>query len=172
MTKEIDRHKAPQAERDIAAYWAGLYRLAQASPDRKVRNEEGLTDSPDVSKLPKGFVVQADDTEHLISLIENFARHGTFQMRLEGFSDVVTLLSVSHQFKALVKSGMPEVKAWREAEKKAGPESTYRRIKARVFGRHPGVIKEKSEKAKKIKARRENSLPALDTAWGIAHPKG
>ena len=172
MTNEIDRHKAPQAERDIAAYWAGLYRLAESSPDRKVRSEEGFADAPDGAKLPKGFVVHADDTERLISLLENFARYGTFQMRREGFSDVLTLLRVSLEFQTLVKGGMPDAMAWRKAEKKAGPESTYRRIKARVFGRHPGVIKEKSEKAKKIKARRQNRLSALDTAWGIAHPKG
>jgi hypothetical protein len=171
MTKEVDRHKAPKAERDIAAYWAGLYRQAQKSPDKKTRSEEGFTYAPDGTKFGKGFAVHADDTERLIALLENFAVHGTFQTRLEGFSDMQTLFRVSLEFQALVKAGMSEAEAWREAKKIGGPETSFRRIQAKFFGGLPSVIKQKSEKAEKIKERQKSMLNPLDTAWGISHPK-
>lgn len=97
--------KANQVERERAAYWAGLYRLAQARPDRKIRSEEGFTDGPNGTKFGKGFVVHADDTERLISLLENFAKHGTFESIPEqGLSDMVMAL----RFSILRKSMTPK----------------------------------------------------------------
>ncbi len=158
MTKEIDRHKAPKLEREIANYWADLYRRAQKSPDRKVRIESGL-------------VVQADDTEFLITLLENFAKAGTFRMVPKGMSDMMTLLKVYSQYQLLLLEGLTEKKAWREAEKRAGPPSSYRRIKARIFGRHPNLIRKRMEKKELRNELRSNSLTVLDSAWGISHPK-
>jgi hypothetical protein len=172
MTKEVDRHKAPKAERDIAAYWAGLYRKAQKSPDRTTRSEEGFNYAHDGNKFGKGFVVHADDTECLIALLENFAIRGTFRTRLEGgLSDILTVFRVSLESQALVKGGMSEAKAWREAKKLGGSETSFRRIRARIQGRLPSVIKNNLEKAERIKERRKNRLTPIDTAWGISHPK-
>ncbi len=89
--KAIDRHKAPQAERDIAKYWAEQYRQAQASPDKKIR-------------LADGFMVTANDTEFLINLLENFGKYGTFMANpTEGLSDMVALLRVSLKTQKLTR---------------------------------------------------------------------
>ena len=154
----IDRHKAPKVEREIATYWAELYRQAQASPNKTIR-------------LANGYVVHADDTEFLISLLENFGRYGTFQRRRSEFGDMVTLLAVSAKAQSLIKGGASAAKAWREAKNGAGSAPTFRRIKERVFARLPSVINKKSDKAALIKARRQGNLPELFAAWGINKPK-
>ena len=159
MAKTVNRHKAPQLERDIATYWAGLYRQAQASPDKRIR-------------LSDGYVVLADDTEFLISLLETFGKHGSFKDKQENFIDVSTLLSVSLRYQSLIRGGTSEQEAELSAIKIAGSASTFRRLKARVLGRHPKHIKEKSDKAELIKARLQSRLTPLENVFGIRHPKG
>jgi len=158
--KAIDRHKAPQAERDIAKYWAEHYRQAQASPDKKIR-------------LADGLVVTANDTEFLINLLETFGKYGTFMAHpTEGLSDMVALLRVSLKTQSLLQEGISKEEAEQSALKIVGSASTFRRIKERVSGRHPNVIRKKSEKADRLKARRPQAqLTPLEDVFGIRHPK-
>jgi len=157
--KAIDRHKAPQAERDIANYWAELYRQAQQSPDKRIR-------------LQNGLVVAANDTEFLINLLENFGKYGTFIVRPpEGMSDAIALLRISLISQSLVNQGMSKKEFEQAAVKEVGSLSTIRRIRERVLGRHPNEIKKKSEKAERLKARRQGRLTPLEDAFGIHHPK-
>ena len=94
MPKVIDRHKAPKAERDIAMYWADIYRQAQQSPDKRIR-------------LSNGYVIAANDTEFLINLLENFGMYGTFMARPnEGLSDMVALLQISLKSQSFIRQGM------------------------------------------------------------------
>jgi hypothetical protein len=159
-SKAIDRHKAPQAERDIAKYWAEIYRQAQSSPDKRIRLEDG-------------FVVAANDAEFLIHLLETFGKYGTFTAHPnEGLSDMVALLRISLKSQSLMEEGISKKGAELAAVKIAGSVSTFRRIKERVLGRHPNVMKKKSEKAKRLKARRpQPQLTPLEDVFGISHPK-
>lgn len=159
MPKTVNRHKAPQIDRDMAAYWSGLYRQAQASPDKRIR-------------LADGYVVLADDTEFLITLLETFGKFGTFQAQQDGLTDMVTLLAGSLKFQSLVNAGIPVQQAKQSAVKIAGSASTFRRLKIRVLGRNPDYIKEKTEKKERIKARRQSRLTPLEDVFGIRHPKG
>jgi hypothetical protein len=159
MPKVIDRHKAPKAERDIAKYWAEIYRQAQQSPDKRIR-------------LSNGFVIAANDTEFLINLLENFGKYGTFiAYPPEGFSDMVELLRISLKFQSMINEGISKEEAEQAALKIAGSISTFRRIKERVLGRHPSAIKKKLEKAERLKALRQGRLTPLEDAFGIRHPK-
>jgi len=159
MPKVIDRHKAPKAERDIAKYWAEIYRQAQQSPDKRIR-------------LSNGFVIAANDTEFLINLLENFGKYGTFIVHPpEGMSDAIALLRISLISQSLVNQGMSKKEAEQAGVKEVGSLSTIRRIKERVLGRHPNEIKKKLEKAERLKARRQGRLTPLEDAFGIRHPK-
>ncbi len=159
-SKAIDRHKAPKAERDIAKYWAEIYRQAQSSPDKRIRLEDG-------------FVVVANDAEFLINLLENFGKYGTFMAHpTEGLSDMVALLRVSLKTQSLLQEGISKEEAEQSALKIVGSASTFRRIKERVSGRHPSAIKKKSEKADRLKARLPQAqLTPLEDVFGIRHPK-
>jgi hypothetical protein len=76
--------KASQSIRAQAKYWSELYREAQRTPERVVRDPV------------TGFAVQADDTEFLITLLENFAERGTFAFKPElGLSEMVMALRFS-----------------------------------------------------------------------------
>jgi len=160
MPKVIDRHKAPKAERDIAMYWADIYRQAQQSPDKRIR-------------LSNGFVIAANDTEFLINLIENFGKYGTFMAHpTEGLSDMVALLRINLKSQSLIEEGISKKEAEKAAVEILGSASTFRRIKERVLGRHPNVIKKKSEKVERLKARRPQAqLTPLEEVFGIRHPK-
>jgi len=159
MPKAIDRHKAPKSERDIASYWAHLYRQAQQSPDKRIR-------------LSNGYVIAANDSEFLINLLENFGMYGTFMAHPnEGLSDMVALLQISLKSQSFTQQGMSREDAEQATLKSVGSLTTFRRIKERVFGRHPKAIMKKLDKAERIKARLRGKLTPLEDAFGISYPK-
>lgn len=134
-------------ERARAGHWAELFRKAQVSPDKVVRVPEW-----------RDFAVAANDTELLISLLENFAKHGTFEfMADEGLSDAVIALRYS-----LLRKSMNAKQAISELETTLHKaNSSIRRPLARIKARFP--------QAEKIKARREerSSNRDLEQAFGI-----
>ena len=113
-----------------------------------------------VIRIPEmnGFAVQADDTEFLITLLEYFAKHGTFEfMADEGLSDAVIALRYS-----LLRKSMNAKQAISELETTLHKaNSSIRRPLARIKARFP--------QAEKIKARREerSSNRDLEQAFGI-----
>lgn len=70
-TQKPPRRRADKADRERALQWAGLYRLAQKSPEgRYCVNPE--------SCFEEQAFIYADDVSFLVSLLENFSKHGTF----------------------------------------------------------------------------------------------
>ena len=145
--KNTEARKAESVERARAAFWADLYRQAQTRPEKVVRVQE-----------MHGFAVQADDTEFLITLLENFAKHGTFEIVPdEGLSDAVMALRYSSLRKSMnAKQAIIELETTLHKA-----NSSIRRPLARIKARFP--------KAEAIKVRREerSSDKSLEHAWGI-----
>ena len=139
--------KAESVERARAAFWADLYRQAQTNPEKVVRVPE-----------MHSFAVQADDTEFLITLLENFAKHGTFEfIPDEGLSDAVMALRYSSLRKSMnARQAIIELETTLHKA-----NSAIRRPLARIRARFP--------LAEAIKARREerSSDKSLEQAWGI-----
>ena len=70
---KIDR-RAGEAERDRARQWVELYRLAASSPNgRHCLNPEDVQE--------EHAYIYADDPGPLLSLLEGFAKHGSFFIR-------------------------------------------------------------------------------------------
>lgn len=142
-----ETRKAELVERARAAFWADQYRQAQTSPEKMVRIPE-----------MHSFAVQADDTEFLITLLESFAKRGTFEfIPDEGLSDAVMALRYSSLRKSMnAKQAISEL----ETTLHRG-NSSIRRPLARIKARFP--------KAEKIKERREerSSNRDLEQAFGI-----
>lgn len=142
-----ETRKAELVERARAAFWADQYRQAQTSPEKMVRIPE-----------MHSFAVQADDTEFLITLLESFAKRGTFEfIPDEGLSDAVMALRYSSLRKSMnAKQAISEL----ETTLHRG-NSSIRRPLARIKARFP--------QAEKVKARREerSSNRDLEQAFGI-----
>jgi hypothetical protein len=136
--------KASQDIRAQAKYWAELYREAQRTPARVVRDPV------------TGFAVQADDTEFLITLLENFAERGTFAFKPElGLSEMVMALRFS-----LINND--KNLGAREAEL------------AQNLGISPSNVKRPLSNVKnRLKDLRKSKSVnrILENAWGVKHKK-
>lgn len=112
--------RAVSDDRKRAREWAALYRLAQASPD----GSYCLNPQPD-NPEEQAFIY-ANDVSFLVSLLENFAKHGTF-------ANIDTMgierLLMREELKTLREGGMSYQDAIAElANKHNKSESTIERM--------------------------------------------
>lgn len=89
--------RASQFERHTAQIWVDLYRMAQAQPGgRFCVNPE---DEPETQTW-----IDGNDPKHLLLMLDNFAKHGTFNLVGETY-EAIKLLPARMKFKNLRAAG-------------------------------------------------------------------
>ncbi len=89
--------RASLSERQEAQFWVDLYREAQAQPEgRLCLNPE---DEPEIQTW-----IDGNDPKHLLHLLDEFAKNGTFRMVGETY-EAIALLLPRMKFKRLRAAG-------------------------------------------------------------------
>ena len=89
--------RASEFERHTAQVWVDLYRKAQAQPGgRFCVNPE---DEPETQTW-----IDGNDPEHLLLMLDDFAKHGTFNLSGETY-EAIALLPTRMKFKKLRAAG-------------------------------------------------------------------
>ena len=100
--------RASQQERDNARAILELYRAVMACPDGNYCVNPG--DDPEIRK----YLQQEDAVEYLVSSVENFAEHGTFESLTVNLRD----LQIRCEYIRKTKSGMSRKDAIEELAEK------------------------------------------------------
>ena len=110
LRKPKPGRRASFDERRIASEWVNLYRAAQSAPDGR------LCLNPDDEAEAQTWI-DGNDPEHLLRMLEEFSRHGTFE-NVGDTADSIRLLPLRCDYRRARETGQSHQDAVEELAEK------------------------------------------------------